>query len=89
MQEQKESRKKFVSALNRPAKAKVHTPEQQHCKQHFEKNTQGLSFGRFSVRLLFKTDANTLGLSYEVGKRRFLTLEGRLSKTTSLKKNVS
>ncbi|XP_052850685.1 uncharacterized protein LOC128261177 [Drosophila gunungcola] len=77
---------KFWSVEDLPPKAKVHTPEQQLCQQHFEKNTQRLSSGRFSVRLPFKSDPNTLGSSYEVAKRRFLSLERKLSKDPSLKK---
>jgi len=52
------------------------------------KSTQRLSSGRFLVRLPFKSDPNTLGLSYEVAKRRFLSLERRLSKDPLLKKCI-
>jgi len=70
---------KFWPVEDLPPKAKDHIPEQEPCEQHFQKNTQRMSSGRFSVRLPFKSDPNTLGLSYEVVKRRFLSLERRLS----------
>jgi len=70
---------KLCSMETLPPKAEVHTPKQHLCEQHLEKNTQRLPFERFLVRLPFKSDPNSLGLSYEVVKRRFLSLERRLS----------
>jgi len=77
---------KLCSMETLPPKAEVHTPKQHLCEQHLEKSTQRLPFERFLVRLPFKSDPNSLGLSYEVAKRRFLSLERRLSRDASLKK---
>jgi len=41
--------------------------------------------GHFEVRLPFKLESNNLGSSFDIAKRRFLSLERRLQKSTDLK----
>ncbi|KAH8314302.1 hypothetical protein KR074_012459, partial [Drosophila pseudoananassae] len=62
------------------------SPEQELCEGHYQKNTVVLPSGRFEVRLPFKSDPSVLGNSFEVAKRRFLSLEKRLSRDPNLKK---
>ena len=47
--------------------------------------TQRAEYGRFEVRLPFKTDPLVLGNSYEIAKRRFLALECKVNKDPTLK----
>ncbi|XP_055919381.1 uncharacterized protein LOC129951309 [Eupeodes corollae] len=61
------------------------TPEQQLCEKHFVENTQLLPTGRFEVKLPFKSPPNSLGLSFENAKRRFLALERKLFKDSELR----
>ncbi|XP_075150648.1 uncharacterized protein LOC142224747 [Haematobia irritans] len=55
------------------------TEEQRKCEEVFIKSVRRLPSGRFSVSLPFKSDPNILGSSYETAKRRFLSLERKLS----------
>ncbi|XP_033250890.1 uncharacterized protein LOC117189926 isoform X3 [Drosophila miranda] len=78
--------KKFWSLEEMPSTKKIATPEHKLCEEHYRKTTQVLSSGRFEVRLPFKSDPNCLGNSFEVAKRRFLSLERRLHRDPELKK---
>ncbi|CAI6372875.1 unnamed protein product [Macrosiphum euphorbiae] len=55
---------------------KVYTLEEKACKNDFEKNVKWNGSGRFVVHLPFKKDKPKLGNSYEIAKRRLLSLEG-------------
>ena len=59
--------------------------EQQHCEENFTKSVRQLPSGRFQVSLPFKSDPKRLGSSFDVAKRRFLSLERRLSKDSNMK----
>ncbi|XP_046807525.1 uncharacterized protein LOC124420040 [Lucilia cuprina] len=68
-----------------PREANVLSLEQQECEKSFMKSVQRMPSGRFKVALPFKANPNTLGLSFETAKRRFLSLERRLSKEPQTK----
>ncbi|XP_065368808.1 uncharacterized protein LOC135961242 [Calliphora vicina] len=68
-----------------PREANVLSIEHQECEKSFSKSVQRLPSGRFKVALPFKADPNTLGLSFETARRRFLSLERRLSKEPQTK----
>ena len=61
----------------------VLTKEQQQCEEHFRTTVCQLKSGRLQVSLPFKEDPSSLGWSFETAKRRFLSLERRLSKEPS------
>jgi len=50
------------------------SPEQIACEDHFVKNVANSNCGRFLVRLPFKSDPHVLGSSFDVAKRRFVSL---------------
>ncbi|KAH8346294.1 hypothetical protein KR084_005848, partial [Drosophila pseudotakahashii] len=77
---------KFWSLEEMPSLKKILSPEQKLCEEHYRKTTQVLPSGRFEVRLPFKTDPIRLGNSFEVAKRRFCSLERRLSRDPDMKK---
>ena len=56
---------------------KVYTLEEQACKNDFDKNVKRNGGGRFVVQLPFTKDKPKLGNSYEIAKRRLLSLERR------------
>ncbi|KAL7735133.1 hypothetical protein ACLKA6_001998 [Drosophila palustris] len=62
-----------------------YSPEQLACEKSFKDNVRNLSSGRFEVSLPFKIDPKILGSSFETAKRRFLSLERRVSKDLELK----
>ncbi|KAH8292663.1 hypothetical protein KR054_008822, partial [Drosophila jambulina] len=76
---------KFWSLKELPSPKKILSPEHKLCEDHYRKTTQVLPSGRFEVRLPFKSDPNELGISCEVAKRRFLSLERRLSRDSNMK----
>ncbi|XP_055907518.1 uncharacterized protein LOC129942546 [Eupeodes corollae] len=60
--------------------------EEQQCEEHFKKNTVLNSEGKFVVKLPFKEDPTTgLGDSLQAARKRFLSLENKLSKDEELK----
>ncbi|XP_037929892.1 uncharacterized protein LOC119664680 [Teleopsis dalmanni] len=59
-------------------------PEHKLCEDKFLSSVQRLPSGRFKVSLPFKSDSRNIGLSFETAKRRFLSLERRLSKDAAL-----
>ncbi|KAH8330128.1 hypothetical protein KR067_011209, partial [Drosophila pandora] len=78
--------KKFWSLEEVPSSKKMLSPEQELCEEHYRKTTRILPSGRFEVKLPFKSDPSVLGNSFEIAKRRFLSLERRLSRDPNLKK---
>ncbi|KAI8116339.1 hypothetical protein CVS40_11578 [Lucilia cuprina] len=63
----------------------VYNEEQQKCKENFKNSVRRLPSGRFQVSLTFKSDTNLLGSSYDTAKRRFLTLERKLSNDQNMR----
>lgn len=61
------------------------TPEQIDCESHFLKTVSRNPEGRIIVRLPFKDNVSSLGQSFEVALRRFLSQEKRLSHQPALK----
>ncbi|XP_046803857.1 uncharacterized protein LOC111684781 [Lucilia cuprina] len=61
------------------------TNEEQACEKHFTENVQINSDRRIQVRLPFKQNPNCLGESFEISKRRFLSLERKLERDPTLK----
>ncbi|XP_073847639.1 uncharacterized protein [Musca autumnalis] len=59
--------------------------EEQVCEDHFIENSRFDSYGRIKVRLPFKKLPNYLGNSLEISRRRFLSLERRLERDSTLK----
>ncbi|XP_057339521.1 uncharacterized protein LOC130677020 [Microplitis mediator] len=58
--------------------AKILSPEEQLCEEHFLRNTTRDSTGRYTVRLPFNNNVSKLGTSYSSALRRFQSLEKRL-----------
>ncbi|XP_073835665.1 uncharacterized protein isoform X2 [Musca autumnalis] len=59
--------------------------EEQVCKYHFIENSRFDSYGRVQGRLPFKKLPNYTGNSFEISRRRFLSLESRLERDSTLK----
>ena len=59
--------------------------EELHCQDHYTRTTNRDETGRFVVQLPFKNNALPLGDSLSIAKKRFLTLEKRLSKLPEVK----
>ncbi|XP_037819937.1 uncharacterized protein LOC119609284 [Lucilia sericata] len=72
--------KKFWELEEIPKEStKIYSEEQQECEEIFRNSVRRLSSGRFEVSLPFKSDTKLLGSSFETAKRRFLSLERKLS----------
>ncbi|XP_043862234.1 uncharacterized protein LOC122756482 [Drosophila santomea] len=56
------------------------TPEQRNCEEFYTKTVRRNSDGRLEVRLPFKDEPTVLGASFDIAKRRFLSLERSLCK---------
>ncbi|XP_055922803.1 uncharacterized protein LOC129953587 [Eupeodes corollae] len=76
---------KFWEIENYPTASKLLKPEEIKCEEHFLKTTKKNSEGRFVVSFPFKEDPESLGQSFEMAKRRFLSLERRLDKNNSIR----
>ncbi|XP_073811803.1 uncharacterized protein [Musca autumnalis] len=63
----------------------THTEEEQSCEDQFVENSRFDSYGRVQVRLPFKKLPNYIGNSLEICRRRFLSLERRLERDSTLK----
>ncbi|XP_049704992.2 uncharacterized protein LOC126056356 isoform X2 [Helicoverpa armigera] len=61
------------------------TSEERACEQNFNKTTRRKADGRFVVTIPLKESPEALGSSYEMAKRRFLSLERRLDRDPILK----
>lgn len=68
--------------VNSPAK---HSPEEEECERHFMKNVRIDQNCRIEVRLPFKKSPEVLGDSFEMARKRFLSLERRLERDATLK----
>ncbi|XP_046802977.1 uncharacterized protein LOC124418978 [Lucilia cuprina] len=68
-----------------PRDTKVLTLEHQQCEEKFVESIRQLPSGRFEVSLPFKDDPSKLGCSFDIARRRFLSLERRLSKDLKTK----
>jgi len=77
---------KFWSLEEMPYLTIILSSEQKLSKEHYRKTTQVLPSVRFDVRMPLKSDPNGLGNSFEVTKRRFFSLERRLSLDPDMKK---
>ena len=60
------------------------TEEEIQCEQHFIDTTKQAEYGRFIVKLPFKQPQRTLSDSFVQAKRRFLSLERRLTANPQL-----
>ncbi|XP_043861747.1 uncharacterized protein LOC122756421 [Drosophila santomea] len=60
------------------------TPEQRNCEEFYTKTVRRNSDGRLEVRLPFKDEPTVLGASFDIAKRRFLSLERSLCKRPEL-----
>lgn len=58
---------------------------EQECENHFVSHTTRLSSGRFCVRLPLKGSPDCLGESYNLAKRRLLSLEKRFHRQPNVK----
>ncbi|XP_045541631.1 uncharacterized protein LOC123723122 [Papilio machaon] len=56
------------------------------CEAHFQEHTIREGNGRFCVRIPLKQPPNVLGDSYQLARRRFLSLERKFRKNPALKK---
>ncbi|XP_073819974.1 uncharacterized protein [Musca autumnalis] len=63
----------------------TYTEDEQVCKDHFVENSHFDSYGREKVRLPFKKLPNSIANSFEIARRRFLSLERRLERDSTLK----
>lgn len=59
------------------------------CEKHFRTHTKRDSTGRFFVRLPLKESADCLGDTYNLAKKRFISLEKRFKRNPSLKVEYS
>lgn len=64
----------------------TYSAEEQHCEDHFVKNTVRLGDGRFSVKIPLKESSEVLGDSLQRAKRCFLSIERRNQSQPSLNK---
>ncbi|XP_037958187.1 uncharacterized protein LOC119687775 [Teleopsis dalmanni] len=64
-----------------------YSKEELDCEKHFVENTTILSNDQIQVRLPFKESPEVLGESFEMAKRRFLSLERRLERQHTLKED--
>ncbi|XP_030763274.1 uncharacterized protein LOC115887891 [Sitophilus oryzae] len=67
-------------------KNKFLSTEESYCEQHYSKNTERNSDGRFIVKQPFKQSEDILGDSKNTAINRFLNLERRFEKNSNLKK---
>ncbi|XP_073820368.1 uncharacterized protein [Musca autumnalis] len=63
----------------------THTKEKQSCEDQFIENSRFDSYGRIAVSLPFKKLPNYIGNSFAISRRRFLSLESRLERESTLK----
>ncbi|GJQ66619.1 hypothetical protein Trydic_g4591 [Trypoxylus dichotomus] len=64
----------------------AYSQEEKLCEQHFNHTAQRDAEGLFVVSLPFKEDVNVLGSSYDQAIKRFYSLERKLNKNPSLKR---
>lgn len=61
------------------------TDEEKACEKHFTENVIIKSNGKIQVRLPFRSSPELLGNSFKMAKKRFLSVERRLERDSSLK----
>ncbi|XP_075167480.1 uncharacterized protein LOC142239573 [Haematobia irritans] len=77
---------KFWELEQLPGTLKVKfTDEQSKCEEHFYESLRRLPSGRFQVSLPFKTSPSVIGSSFENARRRFFSLERRLSQDDQMR----
>ena len=59
--------------------------DHEKCENEFKTSVRRLASGKFEVSLPFRSDPILLGSSFDTAKRRFLSLERRLSKDGSMR----
>ncbi|XP_041451809.1 uncharacterized protein LOC121405256 [Drosophila obscura] len=74
-----------IDATPEEKHAQTNSAEQLACEEFFKANVCNLPTGRFQIPLPFKTDPVSLGSSFEVAKRRFLSLERRTLRESELR----
>ena len=67
--------------VNKPSKF----AEEEACEQHYIKNISVTENGKIQVRLPFNKPAEVLGNSFDMVRKRFLSLERRLDRDSTLK----
>lgn len=68
---------------------RILSTEESLCESHYVTNTVRESTGSYTVRLPFKGNPTTLGNSYNIALKRFLSLERALDKNPSHKEQYS
>ncbi|XP_067217392.1 uncharacterized protein [Linepithema humile] len=63
--------------------------DEQKCEKHFQKTYSRQRDGRFVVMIPLKDNYAQLGESYEMAKRRFFSIERKLSKQSELKRQYT
>ncbi|XP_049886991.1 uncharacterized protein LOC126381569 [Pectinophora gossypiella] len=79
---------KFWEIEEVPQKPKLNENDK-ICERHFINNTYRLNTGRFCVRLPLVDSPDCLGDTYHLAKRRFLNLEKKFKRNSSLKVEYS
>ncbi|XP_037942967.1 uncharacterized protein LOC119675821 [Teleopsis dalmanni] len=64
-----------------------YSKEELDCEKHFVENSPIMSNGQIQVRLPFKESPEVLGESFEMAKRRFLSLGRRLERQQTIKED--
>jgi hypothetical protein len=86
LQDVDDSLKRFWEVEDLPSDCKSLSVDEEFCETHYVENTSRLPNGRFSVMMPFKEKPEeSLGNSYPIAMRRFLSLEKKLNKSSNLK----
>lgn len=75
--------------LEEVPKKPVMSQEEEACEQHFMQHTRRLEDGRFCVSLPLKMKPETLGDSYYIARKRFISLERRFQRQPDIKSQYS
>ncbi|XP_055909824.1 uncharacterized protein LOC129944422 [Eupeodes corollae] len=76
---------KLFEIENYPITSKLLNPEEEKCEEHFKNTVEKNGEGRYVVSFPFKEDPSALGESFEIAKKRFMSLERRLMKNIVVK----
>lgn len=79
--------KRFWEIEEFPPQQSKGSSEDDIAESHFIENTKRCDDGRIMVRLPFKITPDVLGQSFEIARKRFLSLERRLQRDPSLKES--
>lgn len=86
LQDVDDSLRRFWEVEELPSDCKSFSVDEEFCESHYIENTSRLPNGRFSVMMPFKENPEeSLGNSYPIAMRRFLSLEKKLNKSPLLK----